>query len=133
MQMLVKLEYGSSGLEVNFPSECTTVIEPLYVPSARDTGEVLLQALRSPIGTQPLRDLIRGGQSVGISVCDITRAQPRQIMLEALLSEMPRVRMEDVTIFIATGTHRQNTNLEIEKMLGREIATHCRIICHNAR
>ena len=43
------------------------------------------------------------------------------------------VRMEDVTILIATGTHRINTPEEIERMLGREIARGCRIVCHNAR
>jgi nickel-dependent lactate racemase len=41
--------------------------------------------------------------------------------------------MEDATVFIATGTHRRNTDEEIERMLGREIARNCRIVCHNAR
>jgi nickel-dependent lactate racemase len=54
-------------------------------------------------------------------------------MIEALLSEMPMVRMEDVTIFIATGTHRHNTHEELEQMLGAEIANSCRIVCHDAR
>jgi lactate racemase len=76
---------------------------------------------------------VRRGQKVGISVCDITRAQPRQLMLEALFSEMPDIAMDDVTIFIATGTHRHNTPEELDAMLGREIARSCRIINHSAR
>jgi nickel-dependent lactate racemase len=54
-------------------------------------------------------------------------------MIEALLSQMPGVRLEDVTVFIATGTHRANTPAEIEQVLGTEIARQCRVICHNAR
>lgn len=133
MRVTLRLEYGTGGLQADFPAERTTVIEPVFVPSAPNAAEVQLQALRSPIGKPPLRELIRPGQKTGISVCDITRAQPRQLMLEALLSEMPGVRMQDVTIFIATGTHRANTSAEIERMLGREIARSCRVVCHNAR
>jgi nickel-dependent lactate racemase len=54
-------------------------------------------------------------------------------MVEALLAEMPGVRLEDVTIFIATGTHRRNTSEEIEKMIGRKLAQSCLVICHDAR
>jgi lactate racemase len=109
------------------------VIEPIYVPPAADPSATLANALRSPIGKPPLRTLIKPGQKIGISVCDITRAQPRELMLQALFSEMPDVRLDDVTIFIATGTHRRNTDQEIQRMIGREFARSCRIICHDAR
>jgi nickel-dependent lactate racemase len=129
----VRLEYGTNGLDVKFPADRMTVIEPVFVAANPDPAGALVRAIRSPIGRPPLRELFRKRQNVGISVCDITRAQPRQIMIEALISEMPGVRMEDITVFIATGTHRANTPAEIEKMLGTEIARRCRIICHNAR
>lgn len=131
--MKVLLDYGTHGLPVDFSSDRVTVIEPVYRPSAADPAGTLLSALRSPIGSLSLRKLYRSGQKVAISVCDITRAQPRQIMVEALLSEMPGIRMQDVTILIATGTHRRNTPQEIEVMLGRQIAEQCRIVCHDAR
>jgi nickel-dependent lactate racemase len=73
------------------------------------------------------------GRRIGISVCDITRAQPRPLMLGALFREMPDVRPGDVTIFIATGTHRGNTPGEIGEMLGEEFSERCRIVCHDAR
>jgi lactate racemase len=131
--MKLLLDYGSNGLEVEFPDARTTVIEPLFVPPVPDPAAALRHAIRNPIGRRPLRELVKPGQKVGISVCDITRAQPRQLMVEALLAEMPGIGMEDVTIFIATGTHRRNTDEEIEAMLGKEIARRCRIVCHNAR
>src|SRR5213593_268835 len=131
--MKLRLDYGTTGLLAEFPDERTTVIEPVYVPAAADQRGALVAALRKPFGKPPLRELVRPGQRIAISVCDITRAQPRQAMLEALFSEMPGVRLEDVTILIATGTHRRNHPEEIEHMLGREFARSCRIVCHDAR
>ena len=130
--MKVKLDYGSTGLFAEFPDHAT-VIEPIYVPPVPDPAATLKTALQSPIGKPPLRDLVKPGQKIGISVCDITRAQPRQLMLEALFTEMQGVRLADVTIFIATGTHRRNNDEEIERMIGREFARSCRVICHDAR
>jgi lactate racemase len=70
---------------------------------------------------------------VAISVCDITRAQPRIEMLQALFAELPDVRPDDVTILIATGTHRVNTDAEFERMLGREILGRYTVINHDSR
>ncbi len=131
--MRIRLDYGSDGLFADFPDERTTVIEPLHVAPSQNPKLTLAKAVQSPIGKPPLRKLVKPGQKIGISVCDITRAQPRQLMIEALVAEMPGVRLEDITIFIATGTHRANTPEEIEGMLGREFARGCRILCHNAR
>ena len=85
----LRLDYGTDGLPVTLPGDRTTVIEPAHVPPLSNTLASLVQALRSPIGKRPLSELVRPGQTVGISVCDITRAQPRKVMIEALLSEMP--------------------------------------------
>ncbi len=131
--MKLDLDYGTEGLRVELPSAATTVIEPADRPAVPDSRAALAAALRSPLGCPPLGATIRPGQTIGISVCDITRAQPRRTMLEALFAEMPGVGMEDATVFIATGTHRANTPEEIERMLGPEIAQRCRIVCHNAR
>jgi nickel-dependent lactate racemase len=130
--MELKLDYGTTGLIAEFPDDAT-VIEPVYVPPVSDPHATLAAAIQSPIGKRPLRELVKPGQRIGISVCDITRAQPRQVMLEALMSELPGIRLEDVTIFIATGTHRRNNDDEIERMIGREFARSCRVICHDAR
>jgi nickel-dependent lactate racemase len=129
----IKLDYGSSGLTVDLPTERTTVIEPIHVPAVADPATALRQVIANPLGRPPLREMVRPGQKIGISVCDITRAQPRQLTLEALFAEMPGVRREDVTIFIATGTHRRNSDAEIEKMIGEEFARTCRVVCHDAR
>jgi nickel-dependent lactate racemase len=129
----VRLDYGSSGLEAELPDGRITVIEPVHRAAVADARATLQQAMRSPMGCGPLAGFVRRGQRVAISVCDITRAQPRQAMLEALFDEMPEIPARDITILIATGTHRVNTGPELERMLGRSILDRCRVINHDCR
>lgn len=129
----VKLDYGSDGLEVELPASRTRVVEPAYPPAAPDPERILREALRAPLGSKPLRARTRDVASVVISVCDGTRAQPREAMIRAVLDEMSHIPPERVTILVATGTHRANTPEELEQMLGPEIAGSCRVINHDAR
>jgi lactate racemase len=129
----IRLDYGSEGLEVDLPDERVTVIEPTFVPAIDDPHAALVAALRAPIGRPPLRHIVRRGQKIAISVCDITRAQPREAMLRALFQEMPGINPKDVTILIATGTHRGNTRAELERMLGHDILANYTVINHDSR
>jgi nickel-dependent lactate racemase len=131
--MRLRLDYGTDGLEVDVPDERTTVIEPVFRSAAANPHDAFVRALRAPLGKPRLSEIVRPGQKIAISVCDITRAQPRPAMLRALFEEMPGVRPEDVTILVATGTHRANTPAELEKMIGAEILSRYRVINHNSR
>ena len=131
--MRVRLDYGVDGLEVDLPRERLTIIEPVFRSAVADPRAALIAALRAPLGRPSLREIVRRGQTVAISVCDITRAQPRQEMLAALFAEMPGIAAEDITILIATGTHRTNTQAELEAMLGRDIACRYRVVNHDSR
>ena len=132
--MRVRLAYGRNGLDINLPRKRTTVIEPRQAPALPDPDVALTAALRAPVSGPPLRKLAKPGQTVAISVCDITRAQPRREMVSAVLDELDGiVRPEDLTILIATGTHRANTDAELRAMLGDELLTSCRVINHDSR
>jgi nickel-dependent lactate racemase len=131
--MKITLDYGTGGLDVSVPDDNLTVIEPIFRPALPDPGEALRAAIRSPIDRPALATIVSPGCRVAISVCDITRAQPRREMLAALFQEIPGLRLEDVTILIATGTHRGNTADELERMLGRDIVHRCRIVNHDSR
>jgi lactate racemase len=131
--MKVRLDYGTEGLEVDLPDERTTVIEPDYPKGVADPMAALRRALEEPVGSPRLEELVKESSRVAISVCDGTRAQPREKMLRALFAAMPRVRAENVVILVATGTHRANTKAELERMLGSEIAGWYRVVNHDAR
>ena len=130
--MRVDLAYGRTGLTVELPDERTTVIEPTHLPALPDPSGALLNALRNPIGTLPLRRLVSPGQTVAISVCDVTRPMPSATVLPVVLGELAHVPREQVVILVATGTHRANSADELDAMLGSEIARGYRVVNHSA-
>ena len=129
--MKVRLAYGRDGLEVELPDDRTTMIEPTYVPGLPDAEGAILTALRNPIGTPPLRQLVKPTQSVAISVCDITRPMPSKTLLPLLLGELRHVPPENITILVATGTHRANTQAELVEMLGEDVVNNYSVMNHN--
>ena len=132
--MKVELAYGSTGLTVDLPEERTTVVEPLHPRAAPDERGAVLEALRRPVAGSPLREVMRGRRTVAISVCDGTRPQPRQIVVPAILEELEGlVRLEDIVVLVATGTHRGNSEEELRAMLGDEVLASVRVVNHDAR
>ena len=129
--MKVRLAYGRDGLEVELPEEHTTVIEPTYVPGLPDSEGAILTALRNPIGAPPLRQVVKPTHTVAISVCDITRPMPSKTLLPILLGELRHVPSENITILIATGTHRVNTDAELAEMLGDEVVGKYQVVNHD--
>ena len=133
-QAEVPLAYGDDGLRVRFPARRTTVVTPDFRPGAADPGAELRRALRQPVAGPPLRARVRPGQTVAVAICDATRPQPRQQMIEAVLDELAGItRLDDLVILVATGTHRGNTGDEIRAMLGDEIPGRVRVVNHDAR
>ena len=130
--MRVELAYGKTGLTVDLPDDRTTVIEPTYLPSLADPRGALIAALRNPIDTPPLRRLVKRDQSVAVSVCDITRPMPSATVLPVVLGELAHVPKDQVTVLVATGTHRGNSKEELEGMLGRDVVRDYRVINHDA-
>ena len=130
--MKIDLAYGRTGLSVNLPRDRTTVIEPVYVPGLPDPTGAVLSALRNPIGAPPLRRMVRPGQTVAISVCDVTRPMPSATVLPVLLGELGHVPPEQIVVLIATGSHRASTHDELEQMLGSEIVKSYRVVNHDA-
>jgi nickel-dependent lactate racemase len=132
--MRVRLAYGESGLDIDVDPAVATVVEPVHHAAAADQAAVLRTALREPVAGPPLRERVRRGQTVAISACDGTRPQPRHLMIPAILAELDGlVRLEDVVILVATGTHRGNSDAELRSMFGDEVVDGVRIVNHDAR
>jgi nickel-dependent lactate racemase len=130
----IDLAYGRTGLRVRLPAGRTTVVAPVDRAAAGDPAAVLRGALRQPVSGPPLRDRVRAGQRVAVSMCDATRPQPRREMVLALLDELAGIVDRDaVTLLVATGTHRANTDAELRAMLGDDLVDSMRIVNHDSR
>ncbi len=130
--MKVKLAYGRTGLEVEFPDEGVSVIEPLYVEGLADEQAAIRAALASPIGSPPLADLVKPHHRVAITFPDVTRPCPTDRMLPAILEAIGAVPRENVVLISGTGMHRPNTEEEMRRIVGPTVYERYRVVNHNA-
>jgi nickel-dependent lactate racemase len=130
--MKVTLAYGKQDLDLLLPdSYDVTVIEPRYVRGVSDPEEALKNALRSPVSSQSLSDMVKKTDTIGIVVNDITRATPYRTILPVLLNEMKDFPSNKITFFVALGTHREDSEQELRGMLGDPIVDGYRIVQNN--
>ena len=133
--MHIRLAYGRKGLAVELPDKApVTVIEPEFVPGLKDERATLAEALNSPVGCPPLRELVRPSDTVAVVFSDLTRPMPNDRVFPVLLEELARVGLPDEHIVLvnALGTHRPQTEAELKTMLGEAVVNRYRIIQHNA-
>ncbi len=131
--MRVSLAYGDTGLEIEVPDRAE-VIYPRAAAPVPNAAVALTAALRDPVSGPPLAERVRPGQTVAISVCDGTRAQPSSLMLPAVLAELDGIiNFDDVVVLVATGTHRANTEPELRAMLGDVVVDSVRVVNHDSR
>ncbi|MEK7992706.1 MAG: nickel-dependent lactate racemase, partial [Planctomycetota bacterium] len=131
--MKIRLAYGKKGVEVRLPDDLDpVVVEPEYMPALAEQAQSIRDALRRPIGSRALRDVVRSSDKVSVVFNDITRPTPYPIILPALLAELDHVRDDHLVLLNATGTHRPNTEPELRTMLGDQIVDRFRIVQNDA-
>ena len=128
--MQVNLAYGQGQLPVDLPDETTTVIEPLHSPGLKDEKRAVLEALANPIAAEPLKEWIKPNDKICIAFTDITRATPNDRIIPWLLEYLAanHVPRENITLLNQLGTHRPNTQAELEKMLTPEVVRNYRVL-----
>ncbi len=122
-------------MEISLPEDANiTVVEPKHLDSMPDQFEAVRAALRNPIDSSPLQELVKADHTIGVIFYDITRPTPDYIMIPVLLEELEAagVPREKITLFNATGTHRANTDEELRTMLGDAVVDTCRIVQNDA-
>jgi nickel-dependent lactate racemase len=99
-----------------------------------DESAAILEAIRNPIQSQPLKDLVKPGHKVSIVHTDITRATPNKLILPVILQELENagIARADITLVNGLGTHRPQTDAELREMLGDEIVDNYRCFQHDA-
>jgi lactate racemase len=127
--MVTHLAYGKTGLDIQLDDNWNVqIVEPKYVPGVANEAAVLREALRAPIGSDALASRVKATDRVGIIFNDITRATPNTVILPAILAELNFVPRENIILFDALGTHRQNSEAELRRMLGNDLVDTYRIV-----
>jgi lactate racemase len=128
----VHLQYGITGLEVEVPSENVTVVAPRFVPGLPDEAAAFREAVRAPIASPPLREIVKAGDRVAVVIPDITRPLPSDRLLPWLFAELAHVPAESFVILNGTGSHRVNTPEELARMVGADVFGRYLIVNHDA-
>jgi nickel-dependent lactate racemase len=114
----------------------TTVLRPPTTGPVADAAAAVRNSLAAPLESAPLAKRIQetNPRSVVITISDITRPVPNELVVSALLETLNAagVRDEQVTILIATGMHRSSTAAERVLLLGDDLLRRCRVVDHCA-
>ncbi len=134
------LEFGGERLELRVPDNADILCLPPTSLLA-DPDAAVRQALEHPVGARPLaaivaekRAAMRNPAAV-IVVSDNTRPVPYKgagSILEPLINILRRAGVENITVLVATGTHRVLERGELEKFLPpAAFVAPIRTVCHD--
>src|ERR1035441_8451586 len=130
ISMKINLAYGQGHLPIELPEDRTVVIQPTHRPGLADEKNAVLTALASPIGTRPLREWIKPGDRVCIAFSDLTRPTPNDRLIPWLLQYLAEVPREQILLLNQIGTHRPNTQSELERLLTTDVVRQYRVLNH---
>lgn len=128
--------FGHGEQKVSLPEEkIIQVMEGHESSKCTDVKAAVIEAMRHPINSKPLQQIVKAGDTVGIIVSDITRSWIKSdqflihIVNELNLAGVPD---KDIFIMIAAGTHRSQTPAEDEIVCGKEVASRIKIYQHDS-
>ena len=128
------LAYGNSHVDLKLPSGVrydilsSSPVEPLADPIRE-----IRRALAEPIGTGPLKSILKPGETVCIIVNDTTRISRSDIFLPPLLETImdAGIRREDTFILFANGSHRLLEMTEMVNLVGDKVAADIALYNHD--
>lgn len=136
MHTKVALPYGTGHISLTVPSSAVQGIlihEEQPAIQAKGEQEIVLEALKNPIGSPRLSTLAKGKRSIVIITSDHTRPVPSKKTLPHILEEIRSGNPDaKITILIATGLHRGMTKAEMIDKFGSEICENETLINHDA-
>lgn len=120
----IGIPYGQKTLWLRLPRKnIADVLVPHPVrPVANEVAEVE-RALRKPIGTPPLTEIIKPSDNVALLCENITRPTPLATILPPVLAQLHRlgVPKSNIRIIMALGSHRPMISEEIRSKVGELI------------
>jgi hypothetical protein len=124
-----KVFCGDDLVNVSLPDETRVILPPEPMAGLQDYEGAVLRALREPLGSPPLSDLVHPGNRIAIAFDDPCLPQPpmakdvRARAIEVILEELFRagIQKERIRLICAIGLHRKWTPSELRHLLGRRI------------
>ena len=127
-------KYGNDKLNTFIKDEhVIQILKPQQVEKIKNIEDEVYRVLDNPIGSMPLKDIIKPGEKIAIIVSDITRAWMKSnkfvIHIVNYLSKLG-VKDEDMFVVIALGGHRKSTKEEMIAVVGEEVINRINVYDH---
>ena len=110
-------------------------IEPVEKPGVSDAEAEIKRALKEPMGSETLSDIVKPEHKVAIVVDDATRPAPSYLMVPPILDELDNAGVEDenITVVFGCGMHKAVTHEEAVKLLGDGVLNRVKVISHDCK
>jgi len=132
----VWIPYGKSEVCVRIPTRnFLGTIQPNERSGVSDANAEIERAIKEPLGSKKLSEIVKSADKVAIVVDDATRPAPSHLMVLPLLAELNAVGVKDenVTVIFGCGTHRAVKQGEAVALLGEEILKRVKVISHDCK
>lgn len=131
-----KFKYGKK--EILFELNSELVLAELAIkdyPPLPDPETAIREALRHPLQSPPLSDIVRPGQKIAFLVNDSTRVANSHVFMPILLDELNAAGIPDRDMFImfAVGAHRLVSEEEMVQLVGEKVARRVKMYNSDAR
>jgi lactate racemase len=130
---VISLPYGKEQVSLEIPDSLLSeiIMPPVSSPSG-DPHSIVMDALTHPVGDFSWNNVIHSGR-VAIAINDKTRPVPNSIMIPPILDKLSALgfKPEQITFFIATGTHTPMRKEEFPLLLPPEVIANNRIVSHD--
>ena len=132
----VEFGFGKGKLTFTLPAgKIIQEIDGRPAETIADIPAAVHHAVNHPIGTPPLKDVVKPGESVVLIASDITRGWIKyEQFLPALLDELNAAGIpdRDISIVVALGAHRPHTPEENIDVYGKTTCDRVAIYQHDA-
>jgi len=130
----VWLPYGKTEICVRVPTRnLLGSIDPKDRASVPDGKAEVARAIREPIGSRRLGEIVKPESRVAIVIDDATRPSPSHLIIPPLLDELTAAgaKDENFTIIFGCGTHRAVKREEAAQILGEDVLGRVKTISHD--
>ena len=135
MKEKIHLKYGDTKCSFTYDMEnIKSIITANNINENKSFTKIVKEAIANPISSKKLSNLVEERDEVTVVISDITRSwQKINEFLPLIISEIKKggVRLGDITVLAATGSHRSHSQKEIIQLLGKDLYGKVKFLDHN--
>lgn len=134
------LFYGDDVIVYNFPEDVDIIYPNSPIHSPKNAVQIIEKAVNQPIGMDTLEEILNRNSKVVIAFDDVSIPlplpinDPRRVMALTVLKHLKNIGIprNNILFVCATGLHRKCTKSELKGLIGEEIISNYKVICHDA-